>query len=116
VNETMCCGCPVVASDRVGAARDLVAAVAPQFVFPCRDVDALAKILADVAADRARLQSVARAPLTHIQTRSPERNIAAAVEAIRIGVERPGRAPAFSPQSGSRNHAGDTAAAIRRRP
>jgi glycosyltransferase involved in cell wall biosynthesis len=93
VNEAMCCGCPVVASDRVGAARDLVAPVAPQFVFPCRDVDALAKILADVAADRACLQSVARAALAHFQSWSPERNIAATVEAIRIGVTRAGRRP-----------------------
>ena len=93
VNEAMCCGCPVVASDRVGAARDLVAPVAPQFVFPCRDVDTLAKILTDVAADRARLQSVARAALAHIQTWSPERNIAATVEAIRIGVTHAGRRP-----------------------
>src|SRR6202158_4794657 len=93
VNEAMCCGCPVVASDRVGAARDLVAPVAPQFVFPCRDVDALAKILTDVAADRARLQSVARAALAHIQTWSPERNIAATVEAIQIGVARARRSP-----------------------
>jgi glycosyltransferase involved in cell wall biosynthesis len=93
VNEAMCCGCPVVASDRVGAARDLVAPVAPQFVFPCRDVDALAKILTDVAADRARLQSVARAALAHIQTWSPERNIASTVEAIRIGVTHAGRRP-----------------------
>jgi glycosyltransferase involved in cell wall biosynthesis len=93
VNEAMCCGCPVVASDRVGAARDLVAPVAPQFVFPCRDVDALAKILTDVAADRARLHSVARAALAHIQMWSPDRNIAATVEAIRIGVTHAGRRP-----------------------
>jgi glycosyltransferase involved in cell wall biosynthesis len=97
VNEAMCCGCPVVASDRVGAARDLVAPVAPQFVFPCRDVDALAKILPDAAADRARLQSVARAALAHIRTWSPERNIAATVEAIRIGVTRAGRRPSAAP-------------------
>src|SRR6202790_1598903 len=90
VNEAMCCGCPVVASDRVGAARDLIAPVAPQFVFSCRDVDALAKILTDVAADRALLQSVARAALAHIQTWSPERNIAATVEAIRIAATRAG--------------------------
>jgi glycosyltransferase involved in cell wall biosynthesis len=34
VNEAMCCGCPVIVSDQVGAARDLVAPVSPQFVFP----------------------------------------------------------------------------------
>jgi glycosyltransferase involved in cell wall biosynthesis len=88
----MCCGCPVVASDRVGAARDLVAPVAPQFVFPCGNVDALAGILKDVLADRTRLQSIARAAMAHIQTWSPERNIAATVDAIRIAVARLRRA------------------------
>src|SRR5262249_17789801 len=40
-NEAMCCGCPVLASDQVGAARDLVLPVAPEFVFPAGNVDAL---------------------------------------------------------------------------
>src|SRR6267142_2283850 len=88
VNEAMCCGCPVVASDHVGAARDLVAPVAPQFIFPCGDVDALAAVLKDALSDRARLQSIARAVVTHIQTWSPERNITATVDAIRIAVPR----------------------------
>ena len=88
VNEAMCCGCPVVVSDRVGAARDLVAPVAPQFIFPCGDVDALARVLKDALTDRKRLRSVAGAALAHIQTWSPECNIAATLDAIRIGVTR----------------------------
>jgi glycosyltransferase involved in cell wall biosynthesis len=91
VNEAMCCGCSVVASDRVGAARDLVAPVAPQFVFPCGDIGALASILKDAFADRSQLQSVSHAALAHVQTWSPERNIAATVDAIRIAVARIGR-------------------------
>jgi glycosyltransferase involved in cell wall biosynthesis len=91
VNEAMCCGCPVVASDRVGAARDLVAPVAPQFVFPCGDISALARILKEVFADRSGLRSVSRAALAHIQTWSPEHNIAASIDAIRIAVARVGR-------------------------
>ena len=88
VNEAMCCGCPVVVSDRVGAAHDLVAPVAAQFIFPCADVDALAHILKDAITNRTLLQSVARMALTHIKTWSPERNIAATLDAIRIGVTR----------------------------
>ena len=88
VNEAMCCGCAVVASDRVGAARDLVAPVAPKFVFPCGDVQALIALLKNVVTDRAGLQAVARAARAHIQTWSPEANIAATVEAIRTGVAR----------------------------
>jgi glycosyltransferase involved in cell wall biosynthesis len=88
VNEAMCCGCPVIASDHVGAARDLVAPVAAEFVFPSGNVDRLATILKDAVTDRTRLQSVARAAVAHIQTWSPERNIAATVDAIRIAVAR----------------------------
>jgi glycosyltransferase involved in cell wall biosynthesis len=93
VNEAMCCGCAVAASDRVGAARDLVAPVAPEFVYPCGDADALAAILKHASTDRIHLQSVSRAAFAHIQTWSPERNIAATIEAIRIAVERVARHP-----------------------
>jgi glycosyltransferase involved in cell wall biosynthesis len=104
VNEAMCCGCPVVASDRVGAARDLVAPVAPQFVFPCGDVEALASVLRDAFTDRSRLKSLARAARAHIQTWSPERNITATIEAIRIAVARAGRLafPSLPESSSSR--------------
>jgi glycosyltransferase involved in cell wall biosynthesis len=94
VNEAMCCGCPVVASDHVGAARDLVVPIAPQFVFPCGDSDALAAILKGVFSVPAQLQSVARAAREHIRTWSPEANIAATVEAIQAAVTRVGRSPA----------------------
>jgi len=97
VNEAMCCGCAVAASDRCGAARDLVSPVDPRLVFPCGDVAALAKILRDAAIDRSRLQSIRRLGLAHIQTWSPERNIAASTEAIRIAVSRIGRAPIEQP-------------------
>jgi glycosyltransferase involved in cell wall biosynthesis len=88
VNEAMLCGCPVVVSNRVGAGRDLVAPVAPQLIFPCGNIDALAAILKDALADRTQLQSIARASVAHIQTWSPERNIAATLEAIQIAVAR----------------------------
>jgi len=96
VNEAMCCGCPVVASDQVGAARDLVAPVAPQFVFPCGNIDALAVLLKDALSDHNRLQTVARLALAHIQRWSPEANINATVEAIQMGVAHLGRGPAVT--------------------
>src|SRR5438132_574458 len=80
VNEALCCGCAVAASDRCGAARDLVAPVDPRLVFPCGNIAALAKVLGDVAIDRPRLQSIGRVGLAHVQTWSPERNIAASTE------------------------------------
>lgn len=90
VNEALLCGCPVAASDRVGATRDLIAPIVPQFVFPCGDITALAAILENALADRARLQSIARAALAHMRTWSPQRNIAATIDAIRIAVARLG--------------------------
>jgi glycosyltransferase involved in cell wall biosynthesis len=95
VNEAMCCGCPVITSDRVGASRDLVAPVCPDFVFPFADIHALAQLLRKALADRPRLLELGRAVIAHIQTWSPEHNIAATVEAIRAGVARVGRKPAL---------------------
>ncbi len=97
VNEAMCCGCAVAASDRCGAARDLVAPIDPRFVFPCGDIAALATILRDAASDLPRLQSIARVGLTHVQTWSPERNIAATTEAISMAVSRIVRPPVEHP-------------------
>jgi glycosyltransferase involved in cell wall biosynthesis len=88
VNEAMCCGCAAAASDRCGAARDLVAPVHPEFVFRCGDIDALAQLMRKATADRARLKELGRAALACVQTWSPERNIAAAVEAIQMATSR----------------------------
>jgi glycosyltransferase involved in cell wall biosynthesis len=96
VNEAMCCGCPVAASDRVGAARDLVAPVRQEFVFPCGNVAALAVLLKDAVGDRARLASLGHAAVAQMHTWSPERNIAATFEAIEIAVSRVGRRPGES--------------------
>jgi glycosyltransferase involved in cell wall biosynthesis len=91
VNEAMCCGCPVMVSDHVGAARDLVAPVRPSFVYPCGDVAALAAALRTAIGDRALLQSLRRAVVAHVQTWSPAQNIAATMDAISIAVSRVGR-------------------------
>ena len=92
VNEAMCCGCAVAASDRCGAARELVAPVDSRLVFPCGDIAALVKILRDASADRLRLESTGRIGLAHIQTWSPERNIDATTGAIHKAISRIGRA------------------------
>jgi glycosyltransferase involved in cell wall biosynthesis len=88
VNEAMCCGCPVIASDHVGAARDLIAPVCPEFIFACGDVDALAALLKNAVADRARLQALGERGVAHMQTWSPERNIDATIQAIEKAVSR----------------------------
>jgi glycosyltransferase involved in cell wall biosynthesis len=49
VNEALACGCPVVVSDAVGAARDLVRPGHDGWIFPAGDVDSLAKALVSPA-------------------------------------------------------------------
>ncbi|HKV23432.1 MAG TPA: glycosyltransferase [Candidatus Acidoferrum sp.] len=93
VNEAMCCGCPVAASNHVGAAQDLIVPVQSDFVFPCGDIDALASLLLKAAGDRTRLAGLRATVLSHIQTWSPERNIEATMDAIRIAVDRKRHAP-----------------------
>jgi glycosyltransferase involved in cell wall biosynthesis len=88
VNEAMLCGCPVIASDRVGAAQDLIAPVCPEFIFPCGDVEALAALLSRSAGDRALLQRIRHLGLAHLQTWTPQRNVAATVDAIERAVSR----------------------------
>jgi len=82
VNEAMLCGCPVAVSDRVGAAKDLVAPVAPDFVFPHGDVAALADTLRRIFSDPARLKSLRSAVRTRMETWSPRENVAGALAAI----------------------------------
>jgi len=75
-------------SDRVGAARDLVIPVTPDFVFPAGNVEALAEKLAESLRNPGRLQELKGAMTAHIKTWSPERNVDATVEAIQAGVRR----------------------------
>jgi len=88
VNEAMCCGCPVMASDQVGAARDLILPIAPDFVFPAKNVRVLAEKLTGVFADGERLERQRVKALAHIKTWSPERNIEALIQAIEKGIHR----------------------------
>jgi len=88
VNEAMCCGCPVITSDRVGATCDLVVPGCTGFVYPCGDTAALARILKEAIADPARLASLRQAALARMQSWSPAQNIAATIEAIRVAITR----------------------------
>jgi glycosyltransferase involved in cell wall biosynthesis len=94
VNEAMLCGCPVIASDHVGAARDLIADGHTGFVYPCGEVDALAALLQRALASRAQLTELGRAARTRMESWSPRENIEATVEAVSRGVSRVGRRPA----------------------
>ncbi len=56
VNEALACGLPVIASDQVGAARDLVHPGENGTLFPCGDVSALAEAMEAFLEDRRRAE------------------------------------------------------------
>jgi glycosyltransferase involved in cell wall biosynthesis len=82
VNEASCCGTPVVASDRVGAARDLVAPVDPVLIYPCGNVTCLAQLLSQLLGDRERLHALGSAARQRMVTWSPRETVARTVEAV----------------------------------
>jgi glycosyltransferase involved in cell wall biosynthesis len=61
VNEAMACGLPAIVSDQVGCAEDLVEPNQTGAVFPCRDVEGLARALGAMAADPAGAARMGRA-------------------------------------------------------
>jgi glycosyltransferase involved in cell wall biosynthesis len=87
-NEAMLCGCPVAASDHVGAARDLIAHGCSGFVFPCGNVEALAAILRQASAEPARLSGMGRVARARMESWSPRENIQATLAAVARGVSR----------------------------
>ncbi len=86
VNEASCCGCPVVASDRVGAARDLIGPVDPTLIYPCGDVPGLEALLRNLFADRDNLKALGNAARQRMETWSPRENIAETILAIKCAV------------------------------
>jgi glycosyltransferase involved in cell wall biosynthesis len=97
VNEAMLCGCGVVASDEVGAARDLIAHERTGFVYGCGDVEVLRGILATALADRERLREMGRAARKRLQSWSPRENVESTLQAIAAGVSRLRRDKALEP-------------------
>ena len=88
VNEASCCGCPVMASDRVGAAQDLIAPVNPSFIYPCGNVNALTELLKVVLAKPVLLAEWGRVARQRMDTWSIRENISGTVEAICRAVSR----------------------------
>jgi glycosyltransferase involved in cell wall biosynthesis len=88
VNEAMLCGCPVVASDRVGAVRDLVAHNQTGFIFPCGDVKALAATIRLALQDCTRLNAIKANALERIRAWSPQASAEAMVGAVESAVTR----------------------------
>jgi glycosyltransferase involved in cell wall biosynthesis len=82
VNEAMACGLPVVVSDQVGCAPDLVLEDETGFTYPCGDVAALAKCVGALAGDRRLRDRMSARASTHIAAYSPEAAAEGVVHAI----------------------------------
>ena len=90
VNEASLCGCAVVSSDRVGAARDLIIPVNPSLVYPCGDVAALATLLRKLVSDRGRLRDLGEAARKRMASWSPNETTVGMVDAVEDAVSRRG--------------------------
>jgi len=88
VNEASCCGCPVAASDRVGATADLIAPVNPDFVFLCGDVPALTELLRRALSDPSELARRGQDSLRRMQSWSARENISGLLEAVERALSR----------------------------
>src|SRR6266481_7785670 len=88
VNEAMLCGCVVVASDKVGACRDLIVPTSTGFVYRCGDIDGLASVLRDIfTRDQFLRETSARARI-RMEDWSPQAGVAALVDAVIQAVSR----------------------------
>ena len=88
VNEAMLCGCPVIASDRVGAARDLIMHGRTGFIYRCGDVDALARVMRQCVSGGATLSELSRAAGARMESWSPRENIEGTLSAVVRAVSR----------------------------
>ena len=88
VNEASCCGCPVAASDRVGAATDLIAPVSPDLIFPCGNVRALTELLRRVLSDPVALATRGQQALRRMGAWSIRENIDGVLRAVDLALSR----------------------------
>jgi glycosyltransferase involved in cell wall biosynthesis len=88
VNEAMLCGCPVIASDRVGAVRDLITHCETGYVYPCGNTNGMAALFHNIFADPAQLHSVQQRALDRIKMWTPQASADALVEAVERALAR----------------------------
>jgi glycosyltransferase involved in cell wall biosynthesis len=82
VNEAMVHGLPAIVSDRVGCGPDLVEDGVTGRIFPFGDVQALARILTEVAGDAIRRGEMGRQARRRVEAYSAERAVDGTLEAI----------------------------------
>jgi glycosyltransferase involved in cell wall biosynthesis len=79
VCESMLCGCPVVLSDTIRGRFDLVRHGQTGFIYPCGNLDSLARVLDEVLPDQDRLRRMGRAARQLMETWSPRECVEALV-------------------------------------
>ena len=89
INEAMCSGLPIVASERVGAAADLIQPGYNGFRFPPGDLPALTQALRLALQDGAK-ERLGQASLEIIRGWGLEEDIGAVRQALGLGQCRPG--------------------------
>jgi glycosyltransferase involved in cell wall biosynthesis len=75
VNEAMCCGLPVVVSDKVGAAADLVTDGVNGFIYPAGDVSALGDRVLRLVKDEQLRREMAKESIRQITEWSVGRGV-----------------------------------------
>jgi glycosyltransferase involved in cell wall biosynthesis len=93
VNEAMASGLPVLASDRIGCARDLVLEGENGFRFDPADQGRLAELLSRIAADQAAAAAMGRRSEEIIADWNLERFARAVWDAYQAGKDRATRRP-----------------------
>jgi glycosyltransferase involved in cell wall biosynthesis len=89
VCEAMLCGLPVVISDEILGRREQIDEGETGYIFPCGNVDALAQILSQTLADRARLSAMGQAARRKMESLSPRTNVKAFLELLDAVFEVP---------------------------
>lgn len=87
VNEAMACGLPVVASDAIGCAPDLVVESSTGFTYRCGDVEALADRMTRLASDAPLRRELGARAAAHIRAFSPDaaaEGVVRALDAVKL--------------------------------
>lgn len=88
VNEAMVCGLAAIVSNRVGCAADLVREGVTGGVFPCGDIDALARRLVEFAADPEELERMGERARELIRDYSVDQAVAGTLGAVEYVVKK----------------------------
>jgi glycosyltransferase involved in cell wall biosynthesis len=88
VCEAMLCGCPVALSDEIRGRFDLVRDGETGFIYPCGNIEMLARILANALGDRVKLAELSRNAVMRMETWSPRENIEGTTMAVEQAVRQ----------------------------